>query len=366
MAANMLTQLRQLLAGNGRKKRNGGTSDDAQTQPSSPHEDGHARPDREPVEEGAWTTDWRRGKLRIHGTFRISECTTVVIRVAGEIEKQVSVAPPVEGLFSFSFAFGKSALVHFPSSAGISVEVGERVIPHESGQHFFTVEVPNGDGTLHRRLDEGYVIDKWGQLKLPIALKPEWSHNVLTLYQEFSAYFENHFGKRPFFIAGSLLGLIRENNFLPFDDDMDVGYFSTFRRPESVRDEMFEMLKLMIGDGLEVRIGHNGGFYKVGSPDADFDVFPSWHYKGRVWMPQSQSMPSDATLMHPPRPVDFLGTHVFVPNRPEDYLALHYGEDWRVPDPHYLERKQPGVLKVLRRVRLTIEQRQALAELQRK
>lgn len=318
------------------------------------------------VEGGEWVEDWRKGKLRIRATFPSAETTRVAVRVAGEIVREVSARPVSDGKWAFSFAFGKSSLAHFPNRAQLALEIDGAVIPHASGPHAVTVEVPRGDGTLHQRLRDGHMIDKWGQLKLPIALKPEWARAVLSLYERFSDYFDERFGKRPFFIAGSLLGFARENDFLPFDDDMDIGYFSMRSTPEAVRDEMFEMLKSMLDDGWNVRVGHNGGFYKVTGEDADFDVFPSWSYDSRIWLPQSQSMPAKPDLMHPPAAAEFRGARIYVPNRVEEYLTHHYGPNWRVPDPHYLETKKPGVLKVLKRARLTEAQRNALKAMQQR
>lgn len=321
---------------------------------------------RRQVDGGTWVEDWRRGKLRIRASFPSAAPAMVAIRLAGEVVREVPAALTEDGKCAFSFAFGKSSLPHFPNPAEIALDVDGAVIPHVSGRHSISVEIPRGDGTLHQRLRDGYVIDKWGQLKLPIGLKPEWAKAVLILYERFSDYFDGRFGRRPFFIAGTLLGLVRDNDFLPFDDDMDVGYFSMLTSPEAVRDELFEMLKTMVEDGWNVRVGHNGGFYKVYGDGADFDVFPSWAYESRLWLPQSQSMPAGPDLMHPPKAVPFRGARVFVPNRPEDYLALHYGPSWRVPDPNYLETKKPGVLEVLSRARLTAEQRAALKALQRR
>lgn len=358
---NMLARLRQLLT-----RTDAGAADRVISTPPPSYSDADG-PERDAefdaVLEGTWSTEWRKGKLRVFGSFHAPQHALVTLRIGPDITKLVPAAATPDRGYLFTFAFGKSTLVHFPNPAELSVEVDGRPLLHQGAEQTVTVEIPKGDGTLRKRLDDGYIIDKWGQLKLPISLKPEWAERTLALYEAFSDYFESRFERRPFFIAGSLLGLIRENSFLPFDDDMDIGYFSPLTEPEAVRDEMFEMLIAMAKDGQRVRVGHNGGFYKVGTAEASFDVFPSWHYGDRIWMPQSQSMPSDPTLLHPPKPVEFLGARVFIPNRPEDYLALHYGENWRVPDPHYVERKAPGVLKVLSRARLTDEQRRVISNM---
>jgi pyruvyltransferase len=300
---------------------------------------------------------WRR-KLVVAGTVKASE-REVYIAINGRIIRVVNTsASRGQPQGNFKFAFGASVLGLLPPNAFVSVSSRGGLLASEMGGWSWPLIRSKGTGAIFDRLKQGWTIDKWGQIALPISEKPAWRQAVLEAYQRFAYYAENRFDKKMYFVAGTLLGAVREGNFIAHDDDMDVGYFSNHTKAENVRDEMFEMIRRIRADNWRLRIAHNRGFFQIfaGVGDAKFDVFPAWHEGGYIWMHNSQRIPAPPEMMIPPRCAPFLGRSVLFPNQPEAYLAHHYGPTWRVPDKHYQETKQPGVLEGLRRARLTPSQ----------
>ncbi|MFM9276378.1 LicD family protein, partial [Pseudarthrobacter sp. NKDBFgelt] len=197
-----------------------------------------------------------RGKLVVAG--RVPPTTSeVFISVNDHLIKVVRTAPLSTNpqIYKFWFAFGGSTLKRLPESLVIRVSSAQGMLRANSGAGGIAEPNPRGNGRLFRAIARGWTIDKWGQIALPIAHKAEWKHSALDAYQEFQEYFRKTFNKDLYFVAGTLLGAVREGDFIAHDDDMDVGYFSTKASAEEVRDEMFEILYQLRSDGWPTKIG---------------------------------------------------------------------------------------------------------------
>jgi len=192
----------------------------------------------------------------------------------------------------------------------------------------------------------------------------------------FTIEFKKVFGLDCFLTYGTLLGAVRERDFISHDADMDIHYLSKYNDlPSVIQESMeiwnyFELKKRAIfksckGRALQMHIAFQPGIYletekyrthnesylkncPCGLKYCHIDLFGSWiglnkyHYFSgwgpRIW----QSNIKDMVL--PLKIINFKDFDFCVPNKTEEFLTFHYGDwhtknsgDWRYWPPGEIE-----------------------------
>ncbi len=152
-------------------------------------------------------------------------------------------------------------------------------------------------------------------------------------------------GKRgivPFLHYGTLLGAMRERDFIPYDDDADMGlygrdkdaFLKTFPDLEAagfsivyIRDDGYTKTKHSEDASSNFRM------YKFKRKEQELDIFlayekkaifgKGWDIDGRVTIPHRFLATLDT--------VEFLGHSFAAPHDPIGFLRNLYGETWNVP-----------------------------------
>lgn len=144
-------------------------------------------------------------------------------------------------------------------------------------------------------------------------------------------------GLTTFLNSGTLLGAVREGDFIRHDDDIDLAVVLNATSTETAAAEF-----LKIGHDLR-RAGllappeeQTPGSWKLPSiRGVHIDLFPAWFDTGgRLSVyPYSAAQLSRQDLL-PLKP--WANTrHLAIPRSPDAVLTANYGKDWRIPDPYF-------------------------------
>jgi hypothetical protein len=150
-----------------------------------------------------------------------------------------------------------------------------------------------------------------------------------TLLQETKEIMDGH-GVVFFLRQGTCLGAIRDNAFIPWDDDVDIGSIEgLYGFDERVIEPVANTFRAR---GFHVKRGSFDGETWLGIMKHNVRI--DWvcfrvrkqhivHFPG-VLIP--------VRLFTDLKEIDFIGEKFLVPNPPEEYLGHKYGPNWRTPN----------------------------------
>ena len=134
---------------------------------------------------------------------------------------------------------------------------------------------------------------------------------------------------------GSLLGCIREESFVPHDDDIDlVLHCGEQDNVVAAAIEFRKRLHALAGPN-PVRVDTNGqGHINFRfERDVSFDIFAAWSDKGKYFQNFTIAGGVSINSVLPSKEGVLMGTRVLLPNSPNDVLEAIYGPSWKIPNP---------------------------------
>lgn len=138
---------------------------------------------------------------------------------------------------------------------------------------------------------------------------------------------------------GTLLGAVREQDFIGHDNDVDLGYVSRAKHPVDVIRESFLLQRALCDRGFEVD-RYSAAAFRVDVVESDgrvrgIDVFGGYFLDGRLYLMGEIGTPFEEDWIFPLGTCTLAGRTLPAPARPEKLLEATYGPGWRVPDPAF-------------------------------
>ncbi|PRZ43861.1 LicD family protein [Tritonibacter scottomollicae] len=243
-------------------------------------------------------------------------------------------------------------------------------LPAPGGGSGWRLTLPHAIGGMAEEIARYGPVEKKGHLTPDAAMLQERQAGYLELYDALRAVFERDLNRPLFILYGTLLGQVRAQDFIPGDDDFDVGYPSRATRPEAVRREAIEIMCTLAEQGFVIVLNASGRPFRVRSADG-----PVWCHldnrpvftpgDGHVWLHKQARLPLHLADFEDSEEAVLRGRKVLRPLRPEAFLEAYYGPEWRVPDPGYSNTARPVpkmVTRGLSRICLSGREQQELAK----
>lgn len=143
-------------------------------------------------------------------------------------------------------------------------------------------------------------------------------YQLKKIYNTFIPVFNEY---NIFIFYGTLLGYIRENNFIKNDDDIDV--LISFEKKEEVLKKIKEK-KFHIHMEREY-------FIQIYKNDiGPFDIYFYTEDANYIYIPWMKSK-YEKDIIFPLKEVNFNNEKIYIPNNPIQFFELYYGNDWKIP-----------------------------------
>lgn len=279
-----------------------------------------------------------------------------------------------EGGAEFQFVVKRRTLDRFPIESCLWLEGETESGAMRQAWGKAKVMVPHGDGTLPEKIALLGPLDKKGGLSVAPDALLQRQDAFLNIYMRANAAFMEEFGRPLFLLYGTLLGQCRNGDFIPGDDDFDVGYVSNEASPTAVKHEVIEIMRFFVRAGFKVLVNRFGKPFRLTDMGAGagihLDVRPVWAAADRhVWMHKMAHLDMSLDGFRAVTQGRLRDVPVWCPHDANRFLELYYGPSWRVPDPGFSNSGKvvpEAVRKGLEACCLTAaEQRRLLGEVQR-
>lgn len=237
------------------------------------------------------------------------------------------------------FASWPSAMRHHLNGTG-TFEVRD----HISGDllAYCTTRLGTGDEpiSVRNRAGQPLMLDKWGSMIVPLDLEnPESTTELLTQIGKLLDVLNNDIGVPSYVAYGTLLGAVRNQRLIGYDNDVDLAYVSAHSAPVDIIREAFRIQRTLTELGWTVRRGSGSRMnvrLALDNGNVRFvDIFTAFWLDDLFHTAVDIAAPLAREDILPLSTVHLHGLDFAAPANPEAVLAAAYGPQWRVPDPSF-------------------------------
>jgi hypothetical protein len=192
---------------------------------------------------------------------------------------------------------------------------------------------------VRRRLEAGEVFSQKGKLQPSKQNDTEWQRKVMSLYERTSAVVKEQHGQDVFFVYGTLLGAVREGDYIGHDVDFDAAFVCAATDAAGAAQELVDVALTLIEHGLAVKaLPPHLHVSDPADPDLHIDLFHLYFDDDDV-LSFPFGVAGTSTIRrqdwHGVREIAWPQGRGLVPVEAEQLVECLYGPGWRQPQPGF-------------------------------
>jgi len=145
-------------------------------------------------------------------------------------------------------------------------------------------------------------------------------------------------GHKPLLMYGTLLGAIREKDFIPHDDDVDFAVILEGVGPDELNAACDKFVETLNDAGVKAKRGHAAcPLIHCHRNPITYDIFILGRVGDTVFWPHAKLavVPERADIFLPTKVIEFKGEAFDGPFDPKAVCEARYGKDWHIPNPAF-------------------------------
>lgn len=191
-------------------------------------------------------------------------------------------------------------------------------------------------------MESGKITTQWGSQATTFSSRSEdFKNSLLKAIKKLTVIYKEEFQVDLFLTYGTLLGAVRENDFIGHDFDVDLTYLSKQSDGYKIAEESSEILNEIAANNVSdvsFQTGHCGQYkvkVKEGEHTFSIEIFVSFIKDQRFYQLFWLAGQHSPDIVLPLKTRKFKDIEFLIPNKEEYYLESIYGKDWRTPNPDF-------------------------------
>ncbi|WP_425041403.1 LicD family protein [Primorskyibacter sp. S187A] len=279
--------------------------------------------------------------LRVSASLKTAEPVELTLELDGCVLRRETLQSKA-GRAVFRMIIARPVLERFPPEALLQARVNGALLPTSEAGAGWQIHMPHGQGDIARIIEARGPLSKKGQFRLNSAELEARQGGYLALYSALKDVFAEDFQRPLVVLYGTLLGQVRAQDFIPGDDDFDVGYAAPQTDPDAVRSDALEIMARLAARGFVIGFNEQARPFRIRQEGGDVwchldnrPVFSPEAGSREVWLHKHAALPLPLSHFEAAETAVMRGTEILRPQHPEQFLEAYYGQGWQVPDPGY-------------------------------
>ncbi len=174
-------------------------------------------------------------------------------------------------------------------------------------------------------------------------IQGEILNSLVVSIKKLETFFKKEFNLDVFLTWGTLLGAVREGDFIHYDIDVDLAYLSQQTTDYEISEEHELIVRVLDQSGFPVQRNSKGQIHvkvkpetiESDSPIFNLDLWTTWIRNNKFFHYPDIKGEIAANALLPLKRQHFRNELFWVPANYDQVLTQFYGTNWRIPDKDY-------------------------------